>query len=178
MWAWLKEKVGWTTRKEMEGETLRSEEFWEISAPRNNAKFIRSLKHLFPSGASLCLEGAGVSRKVASFSDAREPQEKLKIARGTIWPKSRVFYVCLDDESLKGLAKLFERHAAPEICCHLHANRNGRVLLQWYDAFSHDPLLVSGDIAESCVSAFSNSLGCEYRKYRAGPYRGPLTSQQ
>ena len=68
----------------------------------------------------------------------------------------------ISQPNLDGLATLAETHAAPEIADHLHVYKDGKVLLEWYDAFSTDPCYVSMDIPEENVRAFCHSIGAHY----------------
>ena len=51
-----------------------------------------------------------------------------------------------------------------QIAVHLHVYAQGKVLLEWYDAFWKDPLYLSEAIAEDRVRAFSSALGLSYKK--------------
>ncbi len=51
-----------------------------------------------------------------------------------------------------------------QIAVHLHAYGQGRVLLEWYDAFWKDPFYLSEAIPEDRVRAFSSALGLAYQR--------------
>jgi len=94
----------------------------------------------------------------------------LQIPTGTIWPKPSVFHVRATEQLLQQLATLAGKHADPEVCDHFHAYNNSRGLMQWYDAFSGDPLLIEESIPEAKVQGFCRKLGVKYVRWRAAKY--------
>jgi len=91
----------------------------------------------------------------------------MQIPSGTIWPTPTVFHVRATEEFLNQLAVLAQNHAESEICDHFHAYSGDQGLMQWYDAFSGDPLLVNESIAETKVQSFSRKLGVTCARWRA-----------
>ena len=91
----------------------------------------------------------------------------LEIPPGTTWPKSRVFHVHATEQFLQQLTALANRHAEPEICDHFHAYSESQGLMQWYDAFSGDPLLIEESIPKAQVERFCRKLGVKYARWRA-----------
>jgi hypothetical protein len=160
MFSWLARLLGWPTKEELSGASLALDAYWELSAPADAAAFVRRLPELLPEGTVLYLEGASMAREVSDFLDARRSPTELKIARGTILPRPKVYHLPMTEPNTAGLAELFEAHASPEICDHFHAYVGGGVLLQWHDAFFDDPLLLSPTIPEEKVKRFCNALGC------------------
>ena len=71
------------------------------------------------------------------------------------------------EEFLDHLAALARHHAEPEICDHFHAYDGSQGLMQRYDAFSGDALLVSESIPEVKVQIFSRKLNVPYTPWRA-----------
>jgi hypothetical protein len=69
-----------------------------------------------------------------------------------------------------GLALGAPRHANAEVCDHFHAYNDAHGLMQWYDAFSGDPLLVDASIPEASVQSFCRKLGVNYARWRASKY--------
>ena len=84
-----------------------------------------------------------------------EPQARL--VSGTLWPRSRMHWLMPEAEALTGLAALSLNHASPEICDHLYAVRDGRLVLIWTDAY-FDPLLISSEISAESVAAFGQAV--------------------
>jgi hypothetical protein len=101
----------------------------------------------------------------------------LQILPGTIWPKPSVFHVRATEQFLRQLAALAERHAGPEICDHFHAYDGNQGLMQWYDAFSGDPLLVDESVGEMKVQTFIRKLGVPYARWRAANKAATNTKQ-
>lgn len=77
-----------------------------------------------------------------------------------------MFHVLATEQFLDQLAALAQHHAEPEICDHFHAYSGNQGLMQWYDAFSSDALLVAESIAEVKVQTFSHKLGVPYAFWR------------
>jgi hypothetical protein len=150
------------------GISLDADDVWEVGAPRDAAAFIRALPELLPEGTLLYLEGRPTSREAAAFLEAHRVAPQAELARGTIWPKPKTFHLPMSQDTIAGLARLFECHASPEICDHFHAYRETQVLLCWYDAFYDDPVLVRGDIPEESVRRFCQRLGVTYARCSPG----------
>jgi hypothetical protein len=104
--------------------------------------------------------GPGIARELNGMAIA----PTFCVARGTIWPKPLIWHVAATPANLAALAGLFEKHVAPEICVHFHAYHAGRVLVQWYDAFFADPVLISAHLPEADARAFAERCSCECRR--------------
>jgi len=102
----------------------------------------------------------------------------LQIPTGTIWPKPSVFHVRATEQLLQQLATLAGKHADPEVCDHFHAYNNSRGLMQWYDAFSGDPLLIEESIPEAKVQGFCRKLGVKYVRWRAAKYVAEIPQRE
>ena len=59
------------------------------------------------------------------------------------------------------LSEIAKSCAEPEIAIHFHVYREGKVLLQWHDAFS-EPIALSGEFPEEKVKAFAEALSMKY----------------
>jgi len=158
---WLRQ-VKRRVAPDLSGSTLDLRAYYELSAPEDHALFIQSLGSLLPADAVLYLEGVSIDPDVVRLLEDWSCAERLKIARGTLWPKPQVFHVPMGPEVTQQLAALFEHHASPEICDHFHAYHLKRVLLQWHDAFFDDPLLLAGTFAEAQVRDFCGTVDCSF----------------
>jgi hypothetical protein len=138
---------------------------WELSGITSAEKFFSVLPEILALPANLCFEGASISPDVQSFFASHAATQILQIAPGTIWPKPSVFHVRATEEFLRQLAALAERHAGAEICDHFHAYDDNQGLMQWYDAFSGDPLLIGESIPEAQVESFCRKLGAKYARW-------------
>lgn len=145
---------------------------WELRGIRSAEKFFSALTEILPLPANLCFEGTNISSDVQSLLASHAATQILQIPPGTIWPKSRVFHVRATKQFLQQLASLAGKHAEPEVCDHFHAYNGNLGLMQWYDAFSGDPLLVDESIAEAKVQTFCRKLEVPYAHTLAGV---PLT---
>src|ERR1019366_8897622 len=121
---------------------------WEVSGMqwKHLPGFFRALPSLLPEGSVLYLEGTSRSaRDLITFLQSHAAIGISKVALGTIWPRPRCAHASITSESMLELACLSERLVVPEVCSHLHAYKDGRILLEWYDAFS-DPVLIACDV--------------------------------
>ena len=60
---------------------------------------------------------------------------------------------------MEDLAAFLDDASTGYFCTHCHVYRNGAILLEWHDAFMHEPLYVSRTISEHVVCEFANGLG-------------------
>lgn len=125
----------------------------EVSGIRDSDKFFRSLVDLLPTPAYLVFEGTSIAHDVCQLL------QPAAIAPRRHIPVSPSFLVAMAD--------LAAKHAEPEICDHLHAYDDSRVLLQWYDAFDSS-MVVDDSIAEESLLEFCDALGATYGRWRSG----------
>ena len=91
------------------------------------------------------------------------------MAMGTIWPRPACFHVTATSDNLVGLAGLAERHADPELADHVHVHKDGRVLIEWHDAFFWGlPIFMSKEIPEENVRRFCEALSVGYETVAEG----------
>jgi len=50
--------------------------------------------------------------------------------------------------------------------------------MQWYDAFSGDPLLIEESIPEAKVQGFCRKLGVKYVRWRAAKYVAEIPQRE
>jgi hypothetical protein len=150
---------------------------WELLGITSAEKFFSLLPEILALPVNLCFEGTSISPDVQSFFASHAAKQILQIPPGTIWPKPSVFHVRATEQFLRQLAALAERHAGPEICDHFHAYDDNHAVLQWYDAFSGDPLLVDESVGEMKVQTFCRKLGVPYARWRAADQAATNTQQ-
>jgi hypothetical protein len=158
--------LGVVPKHERNGICLGSDARWEVTAPTELPSFLRALAQFVPDDAILYLEGGSPRDAVKAFLETHCVPEVTHLAMGTIWPRPQVFHLPATPGNLSDLARLAEQCCAAEIAVHLHVYRDGRVLLEWHDAFSGDPLYISGSVSEDNVAAFCKALALEYRSCR------------
>ena len=78
---------------------------------------------------------------------------------GTIWPRPNVFHLSLTAEVMQALTAFLEVHPAGYFCTHCHVYSDGRMLLQWHDAFGSDPMYISRVLEGDHVRDFAAKLG-------------------
>ena len=110
------------------------------------------------------LEGGTPPVEIKRFLEAKCVPEVSHIEMGTIWPRPKVFHLPATIENLNNLADLAETRIAFEIAVHIHIYIENKVIFQWYDAFSDDPIYLSKDIQEENVKNFCNFLSLKYKK--------------
>lgn len=130
---------------------------WKVSAAKDLPAFLRALADLAPPDSILYLEGGRPPAAMLAFLRERSVPEQSHVERGTIWPRPAVFHLPATRANLVALAEMAERCATAEVAIHLHLYREGRVLLQWYDAF-FDPLRISKEVPDKRVQEFCEKL--------------------
>jgi hypothetical protein len=140
---------------------------WKVSKAKDLPSFLRALADLVPPDSIIYLEGGTPPRELRVFFQKNSIPEQSHVAIGTIWPRPMVFHLTATRANLIGFADLAERCAEPEVAIHLHVYRQGRVILQWYDAF-YDPLYISKEIPEDRVRKFCSMLGLNYETNEKG----------
>jgi hypothetical protein len=153
--------------KEMEGIQLEGP-FWEVEGSRlDYAEFFRRLPDLVSDQAVFFLEGGAHPPALSRFLEEHAVPPRVKVARGTLWPRGSVFHVPTEPSVLMDLAELAEQCAGPEICDHLHVYEDDRILLEWHDAFS-DPFSVSRQLSEERMQEFCRKLNVEFKAKEEG----------
>ena len=157
---------GAVPKEERTGISMGDAVGWEVSGIKSKSlpEFLRPLPTVLPEHSILYLEGTSRSaREVIAFLESHAASETSKVALGTIWPRPKFFHVPVTPEIMGELATLSARRVTPEVCIHVHAYIDGRVLLEWYDAFFQE-LWISRDITEDRVAVFSKRVGAQYRR--------------
>ncbi|MHC4574901.1 MAG: hypothetical protein ACYS76_12365 [Planctomycetota bacterium] len=152
--------------EETAGIRLDTSVCWQAAKGKKRPEvFFQELGKLFSSSVTLWIEGTSIAQDIQSFLETRKVAKVTKVQLGTLWPRPHVYHVSCDEDTLRGLVGLAEKHAEPEICDHICVYKDQKVLLAWYDAF-YDPIYISRKIPEEKVAAFCAAIGCPYREYR------------
>jgi hypothetical protein len=136
--------------------------FWEVEGKTTFAALLRALGHFLPDGSVLYFEGGSPDRKLLDFFNASAIEEQTHVAVAIFWPRPVYYHVPATPQNLAELAALAESHAEPELAVHFHAYRDGKVLLEWHDAFGQ-PMLLDGNIPEKQVKSFAEALGMKFK---------------
>lgn len=150
-------------RKELKGVCLGKDAYWEVTATKDLPSLLRALPKLASEEAILYLEGGSPQKKLREFLDKHCVPEITHLAMGTIWPRPLVFHLPAISENLNDLAACAEKCHVFEAAVHLHVYKQGKVLLEWYDAFFKDPMYLSRGIPEENVKAFCRVLSLQYK---------------
>jgi hypothetical protein len=163
MTAWLGRLFHAVPVDEMAGAQLEGPH-WEIAySGVDHADFFRRLPGLVPEGSMLVIEGGSPCAALQAFLAERNVPPTTTVARGTVWPRGDVVHIPASEEVLRALADQAEGTAYPEICTHLHVYASGRVLVQWYDAFSA-PCYVSKRLPEERLRVFCAELRTSFKE--------------
>ena len=160
--SFLAKIFGTATEEERQGISIGDTVGCEVPGIRDLSEFLRALPELLPQGSILYLEGTSAPDVIA-FLERHPAPYTNKVAAGTIWPRPTFFHIQITPDTMHELAGLCEIHATAEVCFHVHAYRDGQVLVEQYDAFSQ-PLWISRDVAEDKVAHFCKRLGVSYKK--------------
>ena len=159
---WLARLFGATPKEELDGIRLNTREpYWELEGKTDFPLLLRALVDLVPDDSMLYFEGGFPEGKLLDFFNAKAVPEQTHVAVGTIWPRPRYYHVPATAQNLTDLADIAESCAEPELAIHFHVYRDGRLLLEWHDAFSQ-AMLLSGSIPDDKVRGFSVALGMTY----------------
>jgi hypothetical protein len=161
--SFLSRMFNYVPAKERKGIHLDEKNCWVVSGVKSLSDFLRAIYYLVPMGSVLYLEDGNTPTKLRSFLEQRNARNISKVEMGTIWPRPECFHIEITKENIEGLAEFAENYAECEVAIHLHVYKDGKMLLQWYDAF-FDPLLVSVEIPEEKIQAFCDKLKANFKK--------------
>ena len=159
--SFLSKIFGYAPKKERQGISLSVKDYWEVSGIKDFPSFLRSLRDLIPNDSVLYLEGGDTPKKLRSYLEERATQNICKVEMGTIWPHPDIFHIGATIDNLEDLAGLIQNYVSPQVAVHLHVYKEGKMLLQWYDAFS-GPMFVSKEIPEDSIKDFCDILNVKY----------------
>jgi hypothetical protein len=137
---------------------------WEVAAPSDPGAFFLALPELLPPAAVLVLEERGMAAEIRAAIEPHRTTPSLRVSRQTLFPRSHQHHLRLTPELARLLGSAAGDVAAPEICDHVSAYRDGEVLLEWHDAFSDDPILLSAHLDETAVRRFAERLGVGFAR--------------
>ena len=129
-----------------------------VPPTRDGTVFLRNLPILFDSNTFVYFEGT-TERRFEQWLEEHAVQVQLKIAVGTIWPKSDFYHVPIEPSLLEEAAGLVEQHGIAYPAIHVHVHDTQRVLLEWHDAFSDDPMYVHSTLPMERVDTFARAIG-------------------
>jgi hypothetical protein len=169
---------GAVPKKERGGIRLEEGEPWRVGPTKDVERFIRALPLLVPEDSVAYFEGTGESH-VAEYLRSVSILQQSTVAIGTIWPRPDRYHVPLTVHTMEALAAFLDEKPAGYFCAHCHVYRNGRILLQWHNAFTNDPIYVSGTIPGETVASFAQALGSSYGSgWLANPPLQPTSGER
>lgn len=163
--AWLAHLFHAVPSDEMVGAQLEGPYWAVLHRGVDHAEFFRRIPALVPEGSVLVLEGGSPSPQLQGFLKDHAVAPETKVARGTFWPRADIVHLPASGQVLRGLADHAEGCSYPEVCTHLHVHAAGRVVVQWYDAFSA-PCYVSKELPAERLKAFCAELRTSFQDGR------------
>ena len=154
----LSRLIGYVPTEERRGIRLDEADPWRVGGTRVERAFLRALPALMPADSVLYLEGVPEAHVAQYLAEVSIPAA-AKVAMGTIWPRPNVFHLSLTAEVIEALTAFLEVHPAGYFCTHCHVYSDGRMLLQWHDAFGSDPMYISRVLEGDHVRDFAAKLG-------------------
>ena len=130
---------------------------WELSSP-NFSEFLQHVPALAPNSI-LCLEGVSAP-DVEAYLLERPAAYENDTNQGFLGLRTKIYYMPITEENLRGFAALTERYAEPEICDHLRVYRDNRIMLSWHDV-PFDPIFVVKEYEEYVLKEFCEKCKCE-----------------
>lgn len=146
---------------------LREAECWRVEGTKDAAGFYRSLVHVASPGSIVYLEDT-TDKRVPAFLESRRVPDHRPVKRGTILPRADRHHVPATPENLQDLAALIVRDGIRYPAIHTHLYKGEQVLVEWYDAFSGDPIYVSATVPEASVARFASGIGSAYSWAKRG----------
>jgi hypothetical protein len=154
---WLRRRLGIPTADELKGISLAAEDALELPAPKSLAQLIRALEAM-PVGSVLYLEGGEHTSDIRQFLVDHRVLKPTQVARHTVWPLQPVHHLPIDTTTIEYLARFAENAAGPELCDHLVAYQDARVLVSAHDAPT-DPVLVDKNLPVEVIDSFARRFG-------------------
>ena len=136
---------------------------WVISPPKKYSTFFTALQNLLPEDTVFYLEGTSICETVRSFLQTVQIESAISIAAGTLWPKPEIYHVPVTSQVINKMMDFFENFAPHELFDHFHVYAKNKILLQGYDVFCTEPLLLSGTFLEEQIKIFCKTAGCDYK---------------
>lgn len=162
----LRRLIGATQKEELKGIRLDvNHPFWELEGETDFPSLLRALIGFLPDGCTLYIEGGSPKGELRQFIEARQLQERVHVAVGTIWPRPKYYHILATTENLSELAEIVEHCAEPELAVHFHVYFEDKIILEWHDAFTQ-PMLLAGTLEEGKVKALSKELNMEITKWK------------
>jgi hypothetical protein len=113
----------------------------------DSGAFFRHLPALLPVGSTLYFEATSLVPDIREFFERHPASQTCQVHAGACWPWRERFHVAFSPEIARELSEVVKGFADTEICDHLLAYRDGKVLLEWFDAWFR-PLYLSRQIPE------------------------------
>lgn len=158
---WLHKTLGFKGRNQPSRVHLVEGPHWRVVGVKTFDTFFRCLADLVPEGSTLYIENTTFTPDVEDYLKGLMIEDGVEVARGTIWPKPRIYRIPIAQTHLFGLARISAQHAEPEVAEHMIVCSGSVILLEWYDA-GFDTIYLSKEIDEDKVKCFCTKIGAKY----------------
>ncbi len=163
---WLGKLTGATPKEKLDGIRINIHRpFWELDGKTDFSCLFRALKEFLPNNSTLYFEGGSPRNELLTFLKTHAIPEEAHVAVATLWPKPLYYHIPATEQNLDRLAEFSEFCAQPELAVHFHVYHQGKVLLEWHDAFGQ-PMLLDGAIPENKIVSFANTLSMKLTKWK------------
>ncbi|HEB02052.1 MAG TPA: hypothetical protein ENI12_02350 [Nitrospirae bacterium] len=142
-----------------------SKGYWIVGKTKSLPKVLFALNSIIDEESIIAFEVGLLSvdcDELYEFIDMNAISPPKDIFQGKIWPEQPFFYLPAKANMLDDLAGIVKDISPFQVAVHLHVYSRGKALLQWYDAFL-EPIIISEEISEEKVRAFSEQLGVKYK---------------
>jgi hypothetical protein len=153
----------WQT-SELTGVSLDKAGAYVVPPPVRPERLPRAVQVLLPGGAVIALENTRFDEDVKSSLAKYAVTPGLRIRPGTVWPRSHWLHFSATPEALLTFEHLLRSNETREVCLHFYAYAQQTLLVEWHDAFTRDPILVSRRVALSSMANFCSELGVSVPK--------------
>jgi hypothetical protein len=131
---------------------------WQVSSTGDAALFLGGLHLLRLEDATIYLE-ATYDRAIRQCLERVSVEPRTKVAVGTLWPRPDVWHVPFSTSNVEDLTRVCLTDTGPRLCDHVLVYQTDGVMLQWYDAFTDAPMLLSRRLDADDVRRFAQALG-------------------
>jgi hypothetical protein len=156
-----------------DGIDLDSADRWVIGGLKDAPAFFRQLTVLIPGDSILYFEGCEIDPEVTRFYEKNRAANAVSVVRDTVFPVPDTHHVAMSPAVIEGVIGLLGRHPTAKCFYHVKAYREEKLLFTFHDAFDGSHLLVSDQVPEENVRAFSTGLGGTCRREKNVNMRGP-----
>ena len=169
----LKEQLRAMAAGRLDGLDLDSVDRWVIGNLKDAPAFFRQLAVLIPEDCILYFEGCEIDPEMTRFYERNRAANAVSVVRDTVFPVPDTHHVAMSPAVIKELIGMLGQRPIAKCFYHVKAYREEKLLFTFHDAFDGSDLLVSEQVPEENVQAFSTALGGTCRREKNVNRRSP-----